>query len=102
MLNQDHQYCLSFHRFALGVELSNQLRWLLCELNRLGLCISPDEVTRFKQSVIQDENIDNAVIPDPNSFIQYVADNTDNDICKLDGKNTHHGLVATAIITTKI
>ena len=54
MLDQDHQYCRSFYRFALGVELDYQfdLRWLLCELKRVGLCFSPDEVTRLKQSVI--------------------------------------------------
>ena len=89
--------------FASGVELENQFgsRWLLCELNRLGLCISPDEVTRFKQSVIQNENIDKVAIPNPDSFIQYVADNTDLDICTLDGKNTHHWLGTIAIATTK-
>ena len=70
---------------------------MLCELNRLGLSISPDKVSRFKQSVIQNENIDEVVIPNPDSFIQYVADNTAHDICTLDGKNTRHGLRAIAI-----
>ena len=70
---------------------------MLCELNRLGLSISPDKVSRFKQSVIQNENIDEVVIPNPDSFIQYVADNTAHDICTLDSKNTRHGLRAIAI-----
>ena len=89
--------------FALGAELDNQFdsRWLLCDLKRSGLCISPDEVTRFEQSVIQNENIDEVVIPNPNSFILYVADNTDHDTCTLDGINTHHGLRTIAIATTK-
>ena len=89
--------------YASGAELNNQFcsRWLLWELNRLGLCIDPDEVTRLKQSVIQIENIDEVIIPKPNSIIQYVADNTDRDICTLDGKNTHHGLRTIAIATTK-
>ena len=74
---------------------------MLCELNRSGLCINPDEVTRLKQSVIQNENIDVVVILNPDSFIQHVADNTDHDVCTLDGKNTHHGLETIAIATTK-
>ena len=104
MLEQNHQYCRSFYRFRLGVEIDNQfdLRWLLCELNRVGLCISPDEVICLKQSVILNENINNTVTLNTDSFIQYVADNTDHDMCKLGGKNTHHGLAATALATTKI
>ena len=74
---------------------------MLCELNRSGLCINPDEVTRLKQSVIQNENIDVVVILNPDSFIQHVVDNTDHDVCTLDGKNTHHGLGTIAIATTK-
>ena len=89
--------------FASGAELDNQFssRWLHCKLNRLGLCINPGDATRLKQSIIQNENIDEVVIPSPDSFIQYVADNTDHDICTRDGKNTHHGLGTIAIHTTE-
>ena len=38
------------------------------------------EVKRFKQSVIQNENIDEVVIPQPDSFIQHVADDANHDI----------------------
>ena len=85
--------------FALDNRFS--LHWLLCELNRLVLCIRPDEVTPFKHSIIQNENIDEVVVPNPDLFIQYVADNTYHDTCSLDGKNTHHGLGTIAIATTK-
>ena len=85
--------------FALDNRFS--LCWLLCELNRLVLCIRPDEVTPFKHSIIQNENIDEVVVPNPDLFIQYVADNTYHDTCSLDGKNTHHGLGTIAIATTK-
>ena len=84
--------------FALDNRFS--LRWLLCELNRLVLCIRPDEVTPLKHSIIQNENIDEVVVPNPDLFIQYVAD-TYHDTCSLDGKNTHHGLGTIAIATTK-
>ena len=39
--------------------------------------------------------------PNPHSFIQYLVDNTDHNICTLDGKNTRHGLETIAISTTK-
>ena len=88
--------------FALGVELDSQSGspWLLCELNRLGLCTSPDEFTRFEQPFILNENIDEVVIRNPHSFIHYAADNTHHDLCTLYGKNTHHGLGTIAIVTT--
>ena len=43
--------------FGLGVEVDKVFgsRWLLTELNRLGFSISYDEVTRYKQSVVNNE-----------------------------------------------
>ena len=32
-------------------------KWLLNELNRLGFCIAPAEVTRYKQAVVEREDI---------------------------------------------
>ena len=47
--------------FGLGVELDHVFgsKWLINELSRLGFSVSYDEVTRYKQSVIQSENRDN-------------------------------------------
>ena len=47
--------------FGLGVEMDHVfgLKWLINEMSRLGFSISYDEVTRFKQSVIQSESFEN-------------------------------------------
>ena len=58
-------------------------------------------MTRFKQSVIQNEDTDDVIIPSPDSFIRYLTDNTDHDIYTLDGKKTHNGLGTIAIATNK-
>ena len=45
--------------FELGIEIDKVFgsRWLLTELNRLGFSIGYDEATRYKQSVICNEDI---------------------------------------------
>ena len=81
--------------FGLGVEADSQTgcRWLVDELSRLGFSVTSDEVTRYKQSVLQSDGIGN-VIPDFNSgaFTQWVADNVDHNTATLDGKATFHGM----------
>ena len=81
--------------FGLGVEADPQTghRWLVGELSRLGFSITSDEVTRYKQSVLQSDGVGNE-IPDFNSgaFTQWVADNVDHNIATLDGKATFHGM----------
>ena len=32
-------------------------KWLLMELNRLRFCIGSDEVARYKQSIVENENV---------------------------------------------
>ena len=62
--------------------------------------MSYDEVTRFKQNVIQYENADDIVINQLGTFIQYVGDNTDHDMNTIVGKNTHHGLGSIIVINS--
>ena len=86
--------------FGLGVELDHVFgsKWLINELSTLGFS---DEVTRYKQSVIQSENRDNLLTEYlPGNFTQWVADNVDhNIIVTLDGQGTFHGMGVIAIST---
>ena len=57
-------------------------KWLVNELNRLGFNISYDEVTRFKQSVIQDTDATELTSSfAAGTFTQFVADNVDHNVC---------------------
>jgi len=61
---------------GLGVSLDHAFgsEWLLSTLERLGLSVSYDEVTRYKQSVVQS---DADVLSEsyPGSFTQWAGDN---------------------------
>ena len=88
--------------FGLGVELDHVFgsKWLINKLSRLGFSVSYDEVTRYKQSVIQSENQDNLLTEYlPGNFTQWVADNVDHNITTLDGQSTFHGMGVIAIST---
>lgn len=52
---------------------------------------------RYKQNVVKHDSVEEVICPDGTAFLQFVADNTDHDICTIDGKNTHHGLGSIAI-----
>ena len=81
--------------FGLGVEVDKVFgsRWLLTELNRLGFSISYDEVTRYKQSVVNNESINDFIKSNlSGSFSQWSADNVDHNVCTIDGKGTLHGM----------
>ena len=81
--------------FGLGVEMDHVFgcKWLINELSRLGFSISYDEVTRYKQSVVKNETIED-LQPEcfPGSITQWVADNVDHNIATLDGRGTFHGM----------
>lgn len=77
-------------------------RWLIDELSRLGFSITSDEVSRYKQSVIQTESLNNLLSEYfPGTFTQWVADNVDHNIATLDGQNTFHGMGIIAVSTPK-
>lgn len=81
--------------FGVGVEVDKTMgsKWLITHLNRLGLSISYDEVTKFKQSAIVNMDIvENVTEYHNDTFAQWVADNVDHDIATLTGKGTFHGM----------
>ena len=88
--------------FGVGVETAHVMgsRWLVDQLARLGFSISYEEVTRYKQSILQTEQVEN-IIPE-NQFTQWSADNADHNLSTIDGKNTFHGMgvIASTITPT--
>jgi len=78
--------------FGLGVETDHMVgsKWLVNNLSRLGFSITHEEVTRYKQSVIQAEDIE-SYLP-KGEFGQWVADNADHNTLTLNGKDTFHGM----------
>jgi len=69
------------------------LKWLLGELSRLGFSNTVDDVTRYKQSVVCND--------DPNDFIkhalqgcfsQWSVDNVDHNVQTIVGKGILHGM----------
>ena len=72
--------------FGLGVETDHVTgsKWLVDHLSRLGFSITHEEVGRYKQSVIQTEDI-LRYLP-RGEFGQWVADNADHDSLTLYGK----------------
>ena len=81
--------------FGLGIEVDKVFgsRWLLTELSRLGFFISYDEATRYKQSVICNENVFDFLKTNlVGSFSQWSANNVDHNVCTIDGKGTLHGM----------
>ena len=80
--------------FGLTVELDNMYgsRWLIDELTKLGLAVSYSELQKFKQPVlIHDDSLDATVRQQP-EFTQWIANNVDQNVCTIDGKNTFHGM----------
>ena len=72
------RWSLSPITFGLEIEVEKVFgsKWLLTELNRLGLCINPDKATRYKQSVICNESVLEFLKTNLNgSFSQWSADN---------------------------
>ena len=90
--------------FDIGVEMDHVFgsRWLVDEMSRLGLSISYDEVNRYKQSVIQSENLENLLAEYlPGAFTQWVADNVNHNVASLDGTGSLHGMGIIAVSTPK-
>ena len=50
--------------FGLGIEMDNMfdLRWLIEELSKLGLSVSYQEVRRYKQSVVENDDSLNSMV----------------------------------------
>lgn len=80
--------------FGTGVQMDHTFgsKWLIDQLFRLGFSISYDEVTLFKQSVLQGENLSTLSPPASSDITQWASDNADHDIKTIDGKNQFHGM----------
>ena len=76
---------------GLGVSLDHTFgsEWLLSTLARLGVCVSYDEVNRYKQSVVQSD-VDDSPQSYPSSFTQFSGDNVDHQSVTLDGLGGVH------------
>ena len=64
------KYAFTQILFGLAIELDHVFgsRWLAEQLSRLGFCISYEEVTRYKQSVLQSERAEDHVAMAESSF----------------------------------
>ena len=64
------------------------LRWLIDEQSKLDFSVFYDEMKRYKQSVISNEDSLSATSTRGPDFVQWVVDNVDQNISTLDGKKT--------------
>ena len=80
--------------FALGVSLDRYgSSDLIIQLARLGFCISCDELTRFKQSVmLRYTSLTAKDNPEKPKFAQFIADNVDHNVRTIDGTGTLHAM----------
>ena len=62
------------------------LRWFIYELSKLGFSVSYQEVRRYKQSFVANDDSLNSVVSARPEFAQWVADNVDHNTATLDGK----------------
>ena len=80
--------------FGLGVEMDNMFdwRWLIDVLSKLGFSVSYQEVRRYKQSVVENDDSLNSMVSARPEFGQWVADNINHNTATLEGKKTFHGM----------
>ena len=80
--------------FGSGIELDHVFgsRWLLTEQNHLGYCLNPDEVLRYKQSVVMNETTDDLFSVKQGSFGQWSTDNVDHNARTIAGNSSLHAM----------
>ncbi|KAK6183990.1 hypothetical protein SNE40_006544 [Patella caerulea] len=80
--------------FGVGVELHHVFgsEWVIKQFHALGLSVSYDEVTRFRQSVMQEQTLDTLSPPEYPVLSQYGGDNADSNIRTLSGSGTFHAM----------
>ena len=92
-------------KYGLGVQVEKSFgsKWLVNHLSKLGFSITAEEILRYKQSVIENMDVElseqmQAVDEEP-VFVQWVADSVDHNTATLSGKGTFHcmGIVSTSI-----
>ena len=81
--------------FGIATEMDHVFRskWLVKELNILGFSLNYDEIQRYKQSVIENENLNEFLKSvRQGTFSQWSADNVDHNVKTLDGKGSLHAM----------
>ena len=84
--------------FGLGVQVEKSFgsKWLVNHLSKLGFSITAEEVLRYKQSVIENMDVELSeqmqAVDEESVFVQWVADNVDHNTATLSGKGTFHGM----------
>lgn len=78
-------------QLALGVYILRKTgkKQIVDILYKLGVCVTYDAVQLYESSIVLDPPVKNI---NENTFVQFVFDNTDHNVCTLDGKETFHCL----------
>ena len=89
--------------FGLGVDLDQTFgsKSLFTHLSGLGLSITPDEVTLYRQFVPEDSTILSTSLQN-GAFIQWSVDNVDDNLATLDGKGMFHGIGIVVAVTSSV
>ena len=84
--------CIPPLLFGLAIEADHKFksRWLIDHLHKLGFSVGVDEVTRFKQSVVANDDNELGIDVLPGSFSQWSGDNADAQLNSLDGASSFH------------
>ena len=81
--------------FGVGIDIdkSTGCKQPITHLARLGFPVTPEEVSRYKQSAIEGMDDDESEQEELSSgYKQWVADNVDHNVATLTGKGTFHGM----------
>ena len=87
--------CIAPILFGVGAEAEHVVvqKWLVKKLSRLGFGVRIDEVTQYKQSVMENEDVGELIsVYFPESFTQWSAGNINHNVKTLDGKSPLHAL----------
>jgi hypothetical protein len=77
-------------------------KWLVSQLSRLGFSVGPEEVSRYKQSVVENEKLTDVLNHNfLGEFTQWMADNVDHNPATLDGKGSLHAMGVISATTSK-
>ena len=79
--------------FALGIEFD--------QLLKSGFGESYHEITRFKQTIVTNESVEQLLKPYTSGFVAFIGDNGDHSVATLNGKGTFHGMGIIAAIPNK-
>ena len=58
----------------------------------MGFSLGVEEITRYKQSMVENESVTDFCPVLPGAFMQLSADNIDHNVRTIDGKGTFHDM----------